>query len=47
MLTNPLASPASRQFLIYLRERQLAKYDIKVPLIFEAFARATNNYYTD
>jgi ABC-type uncharacterized transport system substrate-binding protein len=37
----------SKQFLIYLREQQLRKYGIKVPQIFEAFARATNNYYVD
>jgi ABC-type uncharacterized transport system substrate-binding protein len=36
---------SSRQFLIYLREAMLKKYGIKVPQIFEAFARATNNYY--
>jgi hypothetical protein len=36
---------SSRQFLIYLRQPLLTKYQIKVPQIFEAFARATNNYY--
>jgi hypothetical protein len=44
---SEIPSTSSRQFLIYLRERQLAKYHVKVPQIFEAFARATNNYYTD
>jgi ABC-type uncharacterized transport system substrate-binding protein len=38
---------SSRQFLIYLRQPLLTKYGIKVPQIFEAFARATNNYYTE
>jgi len=45
--TTEIPSTSSRQFLIYLREKQLAKYNIKVPQIFEAFARATNNYFTD
>jgi hypothetical protein len=42
-----IPATSSRQFLIYLRERELEKYHVKVPRIFEAFARATNNYYTD
>jgi len=42
-----IPSTSSQQFLIYLREPQLAKYGIRVPQIFEAFARATNNYYTE
>lgn len=37
----------SKQFLIYLREPELRKYTVQVPQIFEAFARATNNYYVD
>ncbi len=44
---SQIPSISSRQFLIYLREPQLAKYHVKVPQIFEAFARATNNYYTE
>ena len=36
---------SSKQFLIYLREPLLNRYGIKVPSIFEAFARATNNYH--
>src|SRR5262245_24246797 len=42
-----IPSESSKQFLIYLRQPQLAKYDVVVPQIFEAFARATNNYYTN
>lgn len=41
-----IPSTSSQQFLIYLREQQLAKYNVRVPQIFEAFARATNNYFT-
>ncbi|MGH8477624.1 MAG: ABC transporter substrate-binding protein [Methylococcales bacterium] len=37
----------SKQFLIYLRRKELVKYRVRVPRIFEAFARATNNYYVD
>jgi hypothetical protein len=42
-----IPSTRSQQFLIYLREKELAKHRITVPQIFEAFARATNNYYTE
>lgn len=35
----------SKQFLIYLREASLNTHRIKVPRIYEAFARANNNYY--
>jgi hypothetical protein len=38
---------SSKQFLVYLREQELLKYKVKVPQIFEAFARATNNYYVE
>jgi len=37
----------SQQFLIYLRQQELTKYGIVVPQIFEAFARATNNYFSE
>jgi ABC-type uncharacterized transport system substrate-binding protein len=42
-----IPSESSKQFLIYLRQGELAKYDIVVPQIFEAFARATNNYFIE
>jgi hypothetical protein len=38
---------SSKQFLIYLREQELKKYSTRVPQIFEAFARATNNYFLE
>jgi hypothetical protein len=44
---SDIPSTRSQQFLIYLREKELAKYRITVPQIFEAFARATNNYFTE
>ena len=42
---SKITPESSKQFLIYLRERELKKHGIEVPSIFEAFARATNNYY--
>lgn len=44
---SDIPSTSSQQFLIYLRERELAKYNVRVPQVFEAFARATNNYFTE
>jgi hypothetical protein len=44
---SEIPSTRSQQFLIYLRQAELAKYGIVVPPIFEAFARATNNYFTE
>ena len=46
---KPSEIPATRsqQFLIYLREGELKKYGVVVPQIFEAFARATNNYFIE
>ena len=44
---SEIPSASSQQFLIYLRQGELAKYDIVVPQIFEAFARATNNFYIE
>lgn len=38
---------SSKQFLIYLRRKELLKYRVKIPRLVEAFARATNNYYMD
>ena len=35
----------SRQYVIYLREPLLKRHKVQPPEIFEAFARATNNYY--
>ena len=35
----------SKQFLVYLREASLNKHGVTVPYIFEAFARATDNYF--
>jgi ABC-type uncharacterized transport system substrate-binding protein len=43
---SEIPSTRSQQFLIYLREQELAKHRVQVPQIFEAFARATNNYFT-
>jgi hypothetical protein len=43
---SEIPSTRSQQFLIYLREPELARHKIQVPQIFEAFARATNNYFT-
>lgn len=39
----PVASTA--QFVVYLRRSLLAKRGIAMPTIYEAFARATNNYF--
>ena len=35
----------SRQFVVFMRKSRLAAHGIKLPRIYEAFARATNNYY--
>lgn len=44
---SEIPSASSQQFLIYLRQSELEKYGIVVPQIFEAFARATNNFFID
>ena len=42
---NSLAHRTSSQYVISMRRSALEKRKIDVPQIFEAFARATNNYY--
>lgn len=44
---KPAEFESSRQFLIYLREPLLRQFGIEVPSIFEAFARATGNYFME
>jgi len=44
---KPAEFEASRQFIVYLREPQLQRFGIQVPSIFEAFARATGNYFVN
>lgn len=44
---SEIPSTRSQQFLIYLRQSELTKYGVVVPQIFEAFARATNNFFTE
>lgn len=44
---KPSEFAASRQFIVYLREPQLRRFGVQVPSIFEAFARATGNYFVD
>lgn len=45
--TRPATPTQSQQYLIYLREPLLVRHGVTVPRMFEAFARATNNYYAD
>lgn len=40
-----LPTKQSKQFLIYLRGSLLEQHQVKVPVIYEAFARANNNFY--
>ncbi len=40
-----IAPVMPRQFLVYIRRPLLAKHGITLPPIYEAFARASNNYY--
>lgn len=44
---NPRDIPIqqTQQFIVYLRPARLKEKGIKLPQIYEAFARATNNYY--
>ena len=42
---NPLSAGQSRLYIVYVRESRLQKYQIKLPKVYESFARATNNYY--
>jgi len=44
---SEIPSASSQQFLIYLRQEELDKYDVVFPQIFEAFARATDNFYSE
>lgn len=37
----------TRQFITYARKSQLDKVGFQLPKVYEAFARATNNYYID
>ena len=39
----PQAMP--RQFLVYIRHSLMAEHGISLPPLYEAFARASNNYY--
>lgn len=43
--TSNIPYQMPKEFTIHLRESGLAKYQLKLPGIFEAFARATNNYF--
>lgn len=45
VLPSMLPYQQSKQFLIHLREPLLKKYNVEVPRIYEAFARANNNYH--
>ncbi len=40
-----LGIETSHLYIVYVRESRLAKYHIKLPKVYESFARATNNYY--
>ena len=40
-----LGIKTSRLYVAYARESRLKKYQIKLPKVYESFARATNNYY--
>lgn len=40
-----LGIETSRLYVAYVRESRLQKYKIKLPKVYESFARATNNYY--
>ncbi len=43
--TRDIPVQTSQQYVISLRKSALKRRDLKVPKIFEAFARATNNYF--
>lgn len=43
---NKIPVEKNKLFVMYLREGELEKYHIKLPLMYQAFARATNHYYT-
>ena len=34
-----------RQFLVYIRRSLMAEHGLNLPPVYEAFARASNNYY--
>jgi len=40
-----IAQVMPRQFLVYIRAPLMAEHQISLPPIYEAFARASNNYY--
>lgn len=40
-----IAQVMPRQFLVYIRRPLMAKHEISLPPIYEAFARASNNHY--
>ena len=42
---SDLGIKTSRLYVTYLRESRLKKYTVKLPKVYESFARATNNYY--
>lgn len=41
----PVETP--RQFVVLMRPRLMARHGLRLPEIYEAFARATNNYFAD
>lgn len=42
---NSMPFEQSRQFVVFMRKSRLEAHGITLPRIYEAFARATNNYY--
>ncbi len=44
-IPNTIPQALPRQFLVYMRGPLLAKHGITLPPVYEAFARASNNYY--
>lgn len=43
--STELGIKTSYLYVTYLRESRLKKYKVKLPKVYESFARATNNYY--
>lgn len=42
---DSLAQPSTREFVVFMRRGQMAMHDFSLPDLYEAFARAMNNYY--
>lgn len=40
-----LMQPSTREFVVFMRPTQMAQHDFRLPYLYEAFARAMNNYY--